>query len=220
LGGPLGSVRGGGGGLWYRAGGAPEPLAAYAFKGADSQAVGEVNLVNPGTFDLTGGVAPGWNAADGLVFTAANGEYRNTGIAVATNMTVIIRFHNLSTGISQYIGARTGTIGSAGLMIQPTSSNPNRHIWYYGNVVVKNTVGELTSNVLAIAGSNAYVDGVDDGVTLSQAATAQTIFLGALNNGGSPVGFMDGNIVAAAIYPTSTDHATWVPAVSAETAAL
>ena len=68
-------------------------VAAYQPKGAASQAASYVNLVTPGTYDLTTADAPGWAAGTGWVF---NDTTQNLVIGGGTFMvlkpaTIILR---------------------------------------------------------------------------------------------------------------------------------
>jgi hypothetical protein len=66
-----------GGALWYLAGGAPLPIAAYQPKGAVDLAASYINLANPGTYNVAPGSAPtlgdsGWICVNKYLVTAAN----------------------------------------------------------------------------------------------------------------------------------------------------
>ena len=77
----------------------------------------------------------------------------------------------------------------------------------------------LTSGVLAIAGTKAYRDGVDESLTLTNADAPTTLFLGGANSGGSLQNAFNGKIQAFAIYDVTLDAATSA-AISAAMAAL
>jgi hypothetical protein len=196
---------------WYRAGGAPVPLGAYALKGAASQAAAQVNLVTPGTFDLFAGVAPTWNATDGLIFNGVD-QYFRTGITPANDSyTYIIRtagtpgvgnipFGFLDSSKRSYIQINTTT--------QIVFANSDS-----GALV--NVVG--TDGVVAVSATDGYRNGtiLTSAVGNWGAGTALEITIGALKRSGSITNFFTGTIQAFAIYPTSTDSTVWVPAVSA-----
>lgn len=69
---------------WYLAGGVAKAtcLAAYQAIGAASLAESYVNLANPGTYNLSGGVAPTWAAETGWTFDGSS-QYKLTGITPA-----------------------------------------------------------------------------------------------------------------------------------------
>lgn len=59
----LGGICRGAAESWWQAGGTTGAVAAYLAKGAASYAASKVNLVSPGTYDLTDGATfPGWVA--------------------------------------------------------------------------------------------------------------------------------------------------------------
>lgn len=78
---------------WYLRGGIPKAncLAAYQPKNAASYAASKVNRVNPGTYDLTNGVAyPSWAAATGWTFASASSQYLIIASALATAVPISI----------------------------------------------------------------------------------------------------------------------------------
>jgi hypothetical protein len=78
------------GGLWYRAGGSPQPVAAYQPIGAASLAASYVNLANPGVNDAAPGVAPTW--ASGTGWTGDGLTTRlDSGVVATTTTTMIVR---------------------------------------------------------------------------------------------------------------------------------
>lgn len=208
---------------WWRAGGAPEPIAVYQPIGAASLEASYVNLVNPGTFDAAPGVAPTHLPATGWGFNGTT-QYLLTGIVPTNNQqwAMVIRFSE-SQGVNSYLaGVRMPTPDQA-FAISPRldAGGANRIYALNGGSVFSSP--SLLGGVLAVAADRIYRNGTDEGVSISAPTadpiTAQ-IHIGARNNNGVNVFYFRGNIQAVAIYPTSTDHAAWVPAVSAAMVAL
>ena len=98
---------------WYLSGGVSRAncLAAYQAIGAASLAESYVNLVNPGTYDLSGGTAPTWAAESGWTFNGAD-QYKTTGIDPAANATqtwsMIVRYSNCTAGAGFMMGSTDG----------------------------------------------------------------------------------------------------------------
>ena len=204
---------------WWRAGGAPEPVAVYQPIGAASLANSYVNLVNPGTFDAAPGVAPTWASGTGWTFNGTD-QHLTTGIQALTNQSqaMIVRFSNAVVGFSVLAGALDES-NANGFALQP--SRPNNRIRYWsGSFLQIDAV--FTSGVIGVAADKGYRNGSQELGSIS-AATPEIghIFIGAANRFGTgATAFLSCNVQAVAIYDTSTDHATWVPAVSAAMAAL
>lgn len=80
-------------GWWDLDGAITSCVAAWAAKGAASQAASYVNLVLPGTYDLTAGaVAPTWDTTTGWYFTGGTTNPLATGVAVgSTRKSLLIR---------------------------------------------------------------------------------------------------------------------------------
>jgi len=80
---------------WYRAGGAPMPVAAYQPLGASSLTASYVNVANPDAYNAAPGIAPAWAAATG--WTVANApNWLNTGVVPAAGYSWIVRLANFS----------------------------------------------------------------------------------------------------------------------------
>jgi hypothetical protein len=200
---------------WYLAGGAPMPVVAYQPIGAASLADSYVNLVNPGTLDAAPGVAPTWASGTGWGFDGST-QYLTTGIVPASGYSVVVRFSD-SAPLSYIVVGVASALG-AGMQLY-TRRLSGQAAWRSGGLLDSSPT--MTDGVMGIAGQAAYRDGVLEG-TIPDWTTAETraFFVGANNNVGSPSNFFAGNVQAVAIYDTSTDHAVWVPAVSAAMAAL
>lgn len=210
---------------WYRAGGAPLPVAAYQPKGAASLAASYVNLANPGTYDAAPGVAPTFDAATGWTFNGLS-QYLMTGIVPASvNWSMMARYSNAAwhPSGSTYYGAIIGSYSVPG--------NHRFTIYAYSNTAVRIQFGNdgyldglssSASGVVGFSGDTGYLNGsaVSGAITPFVSPTANALLIGAHSKGDGGVGtFFYGNIQAVAIYNT-TLTAPQVAAVSAAMAAL
>ena len=204
---------------WWRAGGAPEPVAVYQPIGAASLAASYVNLANPGVFDAAPGVAPTWASGTGWGFNGTT-QYLDTGYTQATtvNRAVIIRFTNATTANNGAVVGNLNSGGTAGYGISPhrTGAGGEARI-YSGNSFATAVV---VDGIVAVAATRGYVNGVDvGGMSYADFTPASNILVGAWRTGTNFL-YRACDVQAIAIYDTSTDHAIWVPAVSAAMAAL
>jgi len=84
--------RAAGGGWWDLNGTIKSCVAAYQPVGAADYAASKVNLLNPGTYNLSDGVAyPDWASATGWTFEKDKSEYLDTGITIVGGYTIIVR---------------------------------------------------------------------------------------------------------------------------------
>lgn len=212
---------------WWEAGSAPTPLAVYQPKGAASQAVSYINLVNPGTCDAAPGDAPSWSSAGWTMNGTSN--YLTTGLIAAGDQSwsILVRYANATPNNGALIGNyRQGTNDASILLFlsSDTTMTAYNGSGYPNGYVIG--AGIPTAGVLAVAGRQVYVDGVAEGGTIPAVPAAgamRQIFVGAANyhiDSDSPGLYQAATIIAVAIWNTSTDHATWMPAVSAAVALI
>lgn len=172
-------------------------VAAYQAVGAESREASTINLATPGVKNLKlVGKPPGWSAKKGWTFNAADGSYFDTGIAPRSGYTIIVRIANSSGG---GIPMGVDSPPHCDMVVQPAE---DKIYWRYGDTTKSSRPG-LRSGVLALAGPFAYRDGVsavDTGGKWSRGGKAITIFMGARNKSGKPLNFLNGDILAAAIY--------------------
>jgi hypothetical protein len=189
---------------WYLKGSVSKAncLAAYQAIGAADLATSFINLVNPGTYNLTGGVDPDFDIEKGWTFNGTT-QYKSTGIDPATNATntwtAILRFSNLSGDTGLAFG---GADGSAGYFsIAPRRSSGMRK--YYNGAQCYTGPHYTTSGVCAVAGTNGYYNGNFDGAGCLSPFECPTIWIGGTNLGGGSL-FLPyaGNIEAIAFYNT------------------
>ena len=192
---------------WWLAGGAPTPIAVYQPKGAASLAASYVNLANPGTYDAAPGTAPTLDAS-GWVFNGS--KYLVAGITI---------------GSSSWSALARYTTTADGVIFGNTSPDKLFNIQRYLNIIYFGN-GTFTANVtdnsgtVAMAGLIGYRDGVSVGAigtAWSGGSSLASIGIGSYQNGNIK---MTGTLQALAIWDTSTNHATWMPACMAAVALI
>ena len=194
---------------WYRAGGCPNPIAVWQPKAADGWtpaniAASYVNRVNPGTYDAAPGTAPAWDPLVGWTFTAASLQYLTTGLVPANDQSysMVVRYNTAAfVNTQMFAGATNG--GGRQFSIGKWFSAFNRFIFYNGSF-------QYSTSAYAVAGTlgvttAGYLNGVIDTAALGAwaGASAQGIYLGALNNSGVPGNYLTGVMTAAAVWNVS-----------------
>lgn len=199
---------------WYRAGGAPAPIAVWLAKGAASLAASYVNLVSPGTYNAAPGTAPELHANG---WTANSSAFLKTGLVPAgTDWTIISRHISISNSTHGFFGVYHGATQC--LLVRHIADNVN----YYNGGSVYDNAGSFLSGVVAISGKNVYRNGVDTG-NISAGGTNPTaeIFLMCYNNGsGTATAKMQNGYLAGCAVWNSTLTPAQVLAVSTAMAAL
>lgn len=178
-------------------------VAAYQPKGADDLADSYINLANPGTYNLTLGSAPAFNASTGWDFSGGN-YYLKTGVQNALDQTwsMIIRYTNATSGTLYLAGNYTLSDNAFGLYPY-RADNTVRYV--SGRTYSLRSVSpQLASGVLAIAGRQGYRDGSAETTTIDSASgigTVGEIYIGCMNyNNGTPLQYFAGKIQALALY--------------------
>ncbi|MEI6462091.1 MAG: LamG-like jellyroll fold domain-containing protein [bacterium] len=202
---------------WYLQGGVATAnvLAAYQAQGVSSQANSYVNLANPGTYDLTAGVAPAWASNTGWTFNGTS-QYLKNGLTLASNYTVIYQFVSGSQGSSYRQAFGYYTSGTDQYILSPThQTGGNQHLFAAGSGGYTASPA-LSSGVIAAAGTQFYLNGAAEGSAITPGGTVGTEgYIGAVRGvGGFSVNNWTGSIGAFVIYNT-TLTAQQVAAVSA-----
>lgn len=181
---------------WYNAGGAADPLGAWLGKGAGSKAASFINLVNPGTYDLTEIGAINWTDANGWEGVLLSGL--DTGITpTSQNYTYICAFNDNGSGNS---GIVLGCNQASYVWIRPNNGSA-QHSYKNGNSTGTDVAGAVASGVMAIAGVNCYLNGVADGSVAVAWGVATSVFLTCRSNTGVPATqYLAGYVIAAAIW--------------------
>lgn len=202
---------------WWDANGAvTTALAAYRAKGADSLSASYVNLVNPGVHDLTLGVAPGFDANRGWLFTGS--QHLVTDIVPGLLYSAIVQYANQVAATQGYLCGASNAAGTAifGLM----SSRSSGFFRYYNTNFQVSQVGPTASGNRAVT-NKGYYNGASDtaGNTTPTANVPVAMFIGAYNANGTIAQRFRGDIIAVAFY-TSLLLVTDVATIAAAMAAL
>lgn len=201
---------------WFDDGGAITGcLVAYDAIGASSLADSYVNEANPGTYNAAPGVAPSWASGTGWTFNGTT-HYLTTGLVPpSVNMTVLVRY---SGGVASGTGYLYGTFNSTyGQLLRYYTAG---FIRYRNGSAPFDGSAFVSSAVVGVAGPKAYKNGVDEGITLGQEGVSPlAIYLGCLDNNGTPTAHAVSNIQAVAIY-SGTLNAAEVAAITANMNAL
>ena len=214
---------------WWEAGGATGCVAAYAAKGAASYAASKVNLVSPGTYDLTEvstGASPSWSAARGWYTWI--GKVFDTGIYPGIGTwTVICSVANCTNPppvFSAVFGATGIVLGVRKYLLFAIQTNYGgagpRYYAPNGTTVLEPFIS--SSAVYAIAGQTAYKNGVLATALMGTPTMADlSLKIGAYQEPDSSncLGRFYADICAFAVYNT-TLSAAQVAAVSAAMAAI
>lgn len=211
-------IQPGGGALpWWMAAGVT-PLVAYQAKGAASYAASKANLVNPGTYDATEGVAPNWSSGAGWSFNGSTQWLYVPGVvmnmSVPTLRSMVIRVANGATGSGVY--AHGGELFWISLTWFGSVS--------YRYTSIATAAPQATAGVFAITPSGGYRNGsLDVALTPSTFGLSTGIAIGtrATNAATPPAvsGFVSGDVLAFALWDGTLDAAQ-VAATSAAMAAL
>lgn len=150
---------------WYNTGNTPDPLAIWQAKGAASLAASYVNLVNPGTHDLTVGVAPtldsyGWVSDAGLAYLVSD-------IVPTLSYTLIARV-TATAAVQAFIGVQTSATQRFYFRNTITDVNVLR-----GSATAATAPAITDDAVYAMAGITPYRNGVPE-TAMSDAGTDPT----------------------------------------------
>lgn len=202
---------------WWLSGGisAGDCIAAYQAKGAASQAASYVNLANPGTYNATPSVIPGWSSADGWQSPGAlNTGYRpNTG----NTFSVLARFE--WDGATKGVAVGVTHTDSNDTSIWPEFILFDMALGFYGGYYRSYTpiTGDHT---VILTSTGLWLDGsrVGTAYTGSIAASGVDIFLMARGRSSGYDNPMGGYFKAAALYNTNLE--SYVTSLTAAVAAL
>ncbi len=178
-------------------------VAAYQFIGAASLALSKVNLVKPGTYDLSAGNDPSFATATGLTFDGAS-DYLRTGITCDQSAySWMIRLDSITNG-----GYAAGWNNAAGNRFTIIPNQGTGVQYRYGDET-EIPAPTLTSGTVGLAGGWGWRNGVKDTTTQATiaASTAVEIWIGCLNNNGSPLSYMAGNVLAFIVWATAPTDA-------------
>lgn len=210
---------------WYLAGGIPAAncIAAYQAKGAVSLATSYVNLANPGTYDLTLGTAPVWDATNGWQFNGSTGKrYLITGLTHASGWSLALQFTGSAAPPSYTFALGAQATGNTKLYIAPQRGATSAYS--VGNGGGANGAPTITAGNFIVTPNtpmhNVWKDGVDQNITITAWSGTNTAaaIIGGLNNNGVNGEWYTGNISACAWY--DIDISSYAAALAAAMAAL
>ena len=184
---------------WYRAGGSAMPLAVYEPKGAFSQAASYINIVTPGTYNITAPTAPAWATGTGWKFNGST-QYLQTGIIPGSGWSMII-FYGLHpcSGTKVLAGCTGDVSATTRFWISPDSTG----IFYSGGGSSSAVYARQMDGIVAVAGQAGYRGvGKQDvtGITAWSGAIDDEIMIGCLNNNGVRGNYTSAYIHAIAVY--------------------
>ena len=198
---------------WVPTTGSATCVAAYQPKGAASLAASYVNLANPGTYDLTEGVAPTFDAATGWAFDATT-TYLKTGIVPTSySWSYIVRFSDAGTQIrsAAYMIGSLNATNSKGVGLSPKfSALGNKRLYTNGGYVTGSTFS--SDGIMAVAAGDGYLNGIGEGsFSPGSYELMAAFYIGARNDNPfgdslamNATGWV-GKIQALAIYSTTLD---------------
>lgn len=147
---------------WYLAAGTP--IAAYLARGAASLVASYVNLVTPGTYDLTvdGGTTPIWDNINGW---KCNATFLKTGIVPNGSYSMMIIATAVGSGADSSLGGED-TVGAGFSLFNHLTGASQRGYRYIGTIrtVTGAAVGTYT---LCLAGNQGYYNGIVDGAAIA-----------------------------------------------------
>ena len=174
-------------------------VAAWQAKGAASYAASKVNLANGGTYDLAeiGGGSVNWETGVGWSGFSSLSRCLDTGIANAITKTwsAIIRVTGVSTNSTVMMGCWSS--GNDGIYFAYFTSTGWQFSFNHTSPV---NVASSGSGVLAIAGTDIFLNGTDVGnLTPRTYTVSRSPYIGAQHYT-SATQFTNGSIQAAAFY--------------------
>lgn len=169
---------------WYLAAGIT-PIVAYQPIKATSLMASYINIINPGTYDITATTAPTFNAATGWEFNGTD-MYLKTGITGLnlTTHTIIICFADWieKETDTTILGSFTTSAANATIIQQKYSGTTMRT---FNGGYVDNGVRVITGTY-GIAGKTPYRNGVAETnvIASGDVTTPNELYIGCYNNNG------------------------------------
>lgn len=138
-------------------------VAAYQPKGAASYAASKVNLTGNSTYDATVRLdeEPDWDTTSGWKFDKTNTESLNVPLTPTNqSYSIICRFSDVgASGVSRLFGIGNTNNSNPRLIFLPAYNS--KHHYMHGSSLI-GYGSELTSGIVAIAGSDGYLGGSDE----------------------------------------------------------
>jgi len=205
-------------GAWYTFGGnMAHAVGVYQAIGAADLASSYINLISPGTYNITQVVAdPAFVQATGWDFDGSQALDTHIVPIIAQDTSIIVRFSNGGAS-GALIGSNTG---SNYIIIQPNTSSLVR---YWNGQAPLGVAPALTSGVVGIGGGKGYRNTIQDSgdipVWLAGSSTI-SLYTGAYHDAGGAQQKYTGKIQGVAIYDvalSSTDMLGIMAALAALT---
>lgn len=194
-------------------------ILAYAPKGAASYAASLVNLSNPGTYDAAEGVAPSFNAATGWKFTRSGATYLTSGYRPVEGVCTVLCCYEYPAIRPIFSQALCGNKTEIGGVVLGPAWGANQVVWFNDGLYF-NTDPWYSSGVMGVAGTKAYMDGIEMGSVSGSRSSDAELFIGASQNGsGTPSEHCDAYIKSLVVFAETLSGAQ-VLALSAAMAAL
>jgi hypothetical protein len=174
-------------------------VAGWVAKGASSF---EQSLVDVGTggHDLTVGDQPAWHPDYGWRFNRSRQNYLISDIVPESDYTYVFRFAGLDTSVANSVFGSYSATNQSQIDFWPLASVGM--VWYYGAAAGVYTP-VATEGVFGLAADQPYRGGVADNGPLAWSGwteAASAIYLGAVNDNGTPDWFCTVDLYAMGIY--------------------
>lgn len=151
--------------------------AAWQPKGAPSYEASKLDIANRGLYDAYEGVAPSWDRNNGWKFSGA--QYLRTLVSInrtGQTKSLFARFsgHPTGTGYQTIVGSWGGSGTDKGRFWLSPEWGANKACFANGGELQPNVTGGYSAGVIAVIGSDAYLNGVDIGNVITGDITGTT----------------------------------------------
>lgn len=177
---------------------------AYDAAGAVDYAASLLDLTGHGN-NATSPVSPGWANGTGWILNGTS-QYVISPAILKSAGTIIVKYSATSTGARALFGAN-GNVGGTYYLVYPQVLAGSIQVYFGNSAPAVFSIG--ASVVLGLSARKIFVDGgfvaTMAAATSSEAATA--VYLGAFNNSGSAIQYLEGSISSVYIKDTVTSDA-------------
>jgi hypothetical protein len=204
---------------WYLSGSVASAncLAAYRALRAYDFATSKINLVNPGTYNLSNGTAyPTWAYTSGWTFASASSQYLTVASALVTAnpLTMICGFTAAQINATCALASICDTVGNSQLALLAFLSANIYASSDTANAITSTSYAASTHYVAAgvftsTSSRAAFLNGAGKGTdaTVITPASLDTTFIGCRSWGASNSLFHNGTITACAFYNAALSDA-------------
>lgn len=193
---------------WYLSGGisAADCLAAWTPVGKSNLANSYINEANPGTYDLSLGVAPEFSNRWGWNFNAiTTNQFLKTGlIPTSQNHSYIIKFSDMYDFLDQVLFG--SYVAGKYLILQSRLNTTPKKIQFSNcGTSVFTESPQMREGTIGMRGLSCYRNGVYKGVVTGGTVPTIQSYIGGLNNNPGLISYLQGKISHIAAYnPTIT----------------